>query len=436
MRTSLLAFALASFALGCSSGRDGKEGAAIESTQQAIQGGTSTGASYPFTVGISLNGGQELCSGSLIAPNLVLTARHCVAETAPGNVDCTTAVVGATFATRSFGVTTNPNMFASNAKYYSVAEVIQPADTTFCGNDIALLRLTANVPASEATPAAPVVQHKSFNTSRYDTKVTAVGYGATSAANTGAGTRRIKRAINILCMDGSRTYCTSAQTADFVKPTEMITDPGTCSGDSGSGAYDDAAFTGGTYWIHGVLSRGGSTGNNCAEAVYTRTDAFADLIQATGIAAATAGGYPAPAWTQTEPQEAGDTPFTGGPGTIGVDGGKKDAGGGGTADAGPGKTAGLGESCEGTTSCASDAGECLDFGAGFVCATSCTENASCGAGFQCKGNYCQAGDPEPETTTTTTTGCSTTAPTNASDATPMVLVLGVALAGIVSRKRR
>jgi hypothetical protein len=432
MRTSLLAFALASFALGCSSGKDGNDGPAIEATRQAIQGGTSTGASYPFTVGISLQGGQSLCSGSLIAPNLVLTARHCVAQTAEGSVDCTTAVVGSTFPTRSFGVTTNPNMFAGGAKYYSVAEVIEPSDSTFCGNDIALLRLTSNVPASEATPAAPVVQHKSFNTSRYDTKVTAIGYGATSAANDGSGTRRIKRAINILCMDGSRTYCSSPQTSDFIKPSEMITDPGTCSGDSGSGAYDDAAFTGGTYWIHGVLSRGGSTGNNCAEAIYTRTDAFAALIQQAGIAAAAAGGYAAPAWTQTEPQEAGDTPVAP---PASVDGGKKDAGGG-TSDAGPGKTAGLGESCEGATTCASDAGECLDFGAGFVCATSCTENASCGAGFQCKGNYCQAGDPEPETTTTTTTGCSTTAPTNASDATPMVLVLGVALAGIVSRKRR
>lgn len=435
MRTSLFAFALASFALGCSSGRDGKEGAAIESTQQAIQGGTSTGASYPFTVGISLQGGQALCSGSLIAPNLVLTARHCVAQTAEGNVDCTTAVVGSTFATRSFGVTTNPNMFAGGAKYYSVAEVIQPSDTTFCGNDIALLRLTANVPASEATPAAPVVQHKSFNTSRYDTKVTAIGYGATSAANTGSGTRRIKRAINILCMDGSRTYCSSPQTSDYVKPSELITDPGTCSGDSGSGAYDDAAFTNGTYWIHGVLSRGGASGSQCAEAVYTRTDAFADLIMQAGIDAAAAGGYPAPAWTQPEPQEPGDTPFTGGPGTIGVDGGKKDAGGGGTADAGAGKTAGLGESCEGATSCSAEAGECLDFGAGFVCATSCTEDATCGAGFHCEGSYCRSGDPAPATTTTTTTGCSTST-TDASDATPMVLVIGAALAGIVSRKRR
>src|SRR5438132_127277 len=79
-----VAFVASVWAVGCSSNatheaRD--EG--VSATAQAIQGGTSD-TTHTFAVGVC--GGakgqcQFTCSGALIAPNLVVTARHCVEQT-------------------------------------------------------------------------------------------------------------------------------------------------------------------------------------------------------------------------------------------------------------------------------------------------------------------------------------------------------------------
>src|SRR5689334_1822864 len=70
--------------LGCSqseSHRSSGESSPTASTAQAIQGGTADGSAHPFAVGVCI--GQkgncsEFCSGALILPNVVATARHCV----------------------------------------------------------------------------------------------------------------------------------------------------------------------------------------------------------------------------------------------------------------------------------------------------------------------------------------------------------------------
>jgi hypothetical protein len=76
---------------GCSSSREDS----TSSTASAIQGGMIDFA-HPYAVGVCVGAPgqcQLICSGALIAPNLVMTARHCV-DVTPQQVDCATASFG------------------------------------------------------------------------------------------------------------------------------------------------------------------------------------------------------------------------------------------------------------------------------------------------------------------------------------------------------
>src|SRR5262249_37344629 len=145
--------------------------------------------------------------------------------------------------------------------WHQVQKIVVPSSSTFCGNDMALLILKDNVAPSEAVPITPVVQYSISDHSRYSTTITAIGYGNTGPSSGGAGTRRIKQNINLICIPGDSVIdCPS--TAQ-VTPNEFYSGDGTCSGDSGSSAYEQTNFTKGSAVSFGVLSRGGEDSTNC-----------------------------------------------------------------------------------------------------------------------------------------------------------------------------
>jgi hypothetical protein len=351
---------------------------------------------YPFAVGIC--GGTSrgqcvlVCSGALIAPNLVVTARHCVSD-APESIDCRSAAFGQPFPTSFLHVTTHYAMLnQSTLGWHDVAQVTTPADATLCGNDLALLTLMDNVAAMEAAPATPVVNHPMTDHMRYSTTETAIGYGVTMPGNHDQGTRRSRQNIQILCIPGDPDAACGSIVGPTISPREFLVSSGLCEGDSGSSAFEQIAFTSGQYVTLGVLSRGGANmaGTSCIDAVYTRLDAWASLVVDTAKKAAAAGNYTVPAWATMPlamvPADAGlpDTPDD--------DAGTADAGQPPGGDAAvPDATSGfaLGHACTAHAECTSNYCESLDQAAP-VCSQTCslTSEGACPAGFACLQNFC------------------------------------------------
>lgn len=278
----------------------------------AIQNGKADTTST-FAVAI-VDDANGICSGTLIAPNLVLTARHCVAADSGGDfVNCKTNRFFAPRAASSFKIDLRSNADYDTAAY-EVSKIVVPSDDLFCGNDLALLVTKTLVPPSAATPASPAIDPPLTDRATYGSTLTAIGYGTQSPGASDDGTRRRRDGVSIDCVPGDSTGC-SPSTFDMTA-TELAAGNGLCEGDSGSGAYDTKSIAAGAPIVMGVLSRAADSGSACVDAVYERTDSASAFLIAAAKDAASAGGYAAPAWTSpkgTPPiDDAGGT--SGGPG--------------------------------------------------------------------------------------------------------------------------
>ena len=320
-----LALAAAACAASCGSPAP-TERVAIASS--AIQAGV-TDSTHEFAVGVVqlAQADQNMvafCSGVLLAPNLVATARHCVAQLSSTTIDCTTSTFGPLYPASKVFVTTDTTITMSG-HFSSVATVIVPTganQTSVCGNDIALLILAANV-AGVPKYAEPVITPP-MTDPQYQPTVTAIGYGIDTPTDTqgnSAGIRRIKQDVELTCIpnDANFTDCFTDPAAKSVLTAgEFVSGDSTCEGDSGSAAFEQGNFDRGKWVAFGVLSRGGVSqdGTTCDQPIYTRFDAWGSLIIGAARQAAKAAAAAGPSSTYPLAVWAGGTGLADGGSTL------------------------------------------------------------------------------------------------------------------------
>ncbi len=340
--TFLASLALSALAFGCAMDSADQTATASAPIINGVASGTNDNSAV--WVGILDSDGypRGMCSGVLIADNVVLTARHCVSSTQDGGVACAKdgrpisgGAVLRDYPADSLAILVGP--YLSNKAAARGQQVFTTGATNLCNNDIAVVVLDRHIPDAMIAP----VRLNSPPTKGEN--ILAVGFGV---SNTGGRGRKRRADIPILSVGPAYT-----STSGAVGPNEFSIGEGICSGDSGGPAYDMT-----TGAVVGLVSRGGNGApydpatdpayTECVDSadytthnIYTRVDTMSELLYK---AFEVAGGEP---WVE------------------------------GSYDP---RKAKQGEACEAADACRS--GICVE----GACVDPCTDGVSCPDGFTCQ----------------------------------------------------
>ena len=269
----------------------------LASTNAAIFAGTPAPDFAPVVGVVNFAGGQ--CSGSLIAPRLVVTARHCVANTAgqEQQVVCGQTKFTPPDSPGAIFIVSLPEISNDPKDYLAVAEIRMPdgLGDDLCGTDVVLLRLKE--PLADIRPLWPRVETPVEPGEAYS----AVGFGVDeSLPDRPASVRKRGAGYEVTC---SGTGCKASD----ILGNEWMGNGGPCSGDSGGPALDADGR------LIGVVSRGKS---GCQEPVFSDVASRAAWLKSEAITAANDAGEAPPAWAPCDAQNPCSKPASSGPETA------------------------------------------------------------------------------------------------------------------------
>lgn len=326
----------------------------LDRTTQGIYNGYESGPEDDGVVkvtNVDANGVMNTCSGALVAPNVVLTARHCVSNLVNKELfTCTDAgELSADSKGGRFGTLIDPSkltIYVGAAFKEPVAalgaKVFATQTPTICRNDLAAIVLDREI------NGVPLLAIRTDRGNERGEVLRVAGYGETEEST--LGVRRAKDGL-VINKVGSSTFLPDG---DAIPPRTFLTlGPALCIGDSGGPALtNDGAVTG----IYSQLV--GACSSATARQYFTQVAPFTAEVLTPAFELA---GY--------QPIPEGTTPTAGDAGAAGTSSGGGDEGGAPPSAAG-GSDTGSGGSSAGSNVLRSPPGK-----GGCACSTTATANS-------------------------------------------------------------
>ena len=231
----------------------------LAQTPNIVGGETVTPGTYPWQAAL-VAGGEQFCGGSLITPDWVLTAAHCIEGQSSLQV--------------MLGAHTLSNNNESSRQVIDVSEIIAYPmySTDTLDGDIALLKLSKPATLNDRVQTISLLQ----NEAAAGTPATVTGWGAIGENDETSDTLR-----EVIVPLVSRTMCNRAYQGDITN--NMIcagtgqADKDSCYGDSGGPLV---VSDGGDGWLQaGVVSWGDGCAVKDSYGVYTNVTQFTDWVQ-------------------------------------------------------------------------------------------------------------------------------------------------------------
>ncbi|CAG9855669.1 unnamed protein product [Phyllotreta striolata] len=222
---------------------------------------------YPYQVALIIDNSQ-LCGGSLISQNYVLTAAHCASEMYERNVDI---ILGAhnVSSNESTQVRRKPSKITINKNF----------NYTSLQNDIALIKLNQPAPINAFIKPIELISRTEANNTLDGQTATSTGWGLTKDVKypniKDMSDVLMVVEVPILLLKSCRKYYKD-QHIQFVTSKNICTDgtnkKGTCNGDSGGPLVYDGKLI-------GVVSGGANLCEIEAPSVFTNVGRYLNWIE-------------------------------------------------------------------------------------------------------------------------------------------------------------